>query len=176
VQAFARFVPGYARFNHARSGPCGVSYPRLRLLGALHTMGPMVMSSLSTELGVTARNITALVDGLEGEKLVSRRPHPTDRRATMIALTARGERTCAEFWAERMSAMGEIFDELTDGDRSSLLRLMEKLMGSLKRRGFLDDAVSILTRAAEVEADAPAATTASAAEKPAAKVRVRRTA
>ena len=48
------------------------------------------MSDLGDELGVTARYVTSLVDGLEKEGLVRRVPHPTDRRATIIESTPKG--------------------------------------------------------------------------------------
>lgn len=47
--------------------------------------------SLATALGVSARNVTGLVDGLVGSGHVSREPHPTDRRATLVTPTAKGE-------------------------------------------------------------------------------------
>jgi DNA-binding MarR family transcriptional regulator len=139
VQAFARFLPGYLRWSHSHPGREGLSYPRFRLLGVLHCRGPRIMSELSGELGVTARNVTALVDALEAEKLVERRPHPTDRRATVVALTGRGARTCATFWEQNLGAMSELFEELSERDQKELLRLLERLMGGLRERGFLDE-------------------------------------
>ena len=47
-------------------------------------------------LSVTKRNITTLVDGLEGDGLAMRRPHPTDRRSKLVALTKDGEATFRE--------------------------------------------------------------------------------
>src|SRR5688500_15195437 len=63
------------------------SVPRLRLLYELHCNGPRKMADLAAGLGVTPRNITALVDGLEVEDLVRRVAHPSDRRITMVELT-----------------------------------------------------------------------------------------
>src|ERR1700754_2376233 len=60
----------------------GLSYPRMRLLEQLHCQGPAMMRALANDLSLSPRNMTALVDSLEGEGLVARTPHPTDRRAT----------------------------------------------------------------------------------------------
>lgn len=65
----------------------GESMARLNLLYELHCRGPQKMADLAERLGVTPRNVTALVDGLEQEQQVRRVPHPTDRRITMIELT-----------------------------------------------------------------------------------------
>ena len=77
----------------------------MRLLGSLHCKGPQIMSSISDELGVTRRNVTALVDALEEEGLVRRKPHPTDRRATVIEMTDRGELTMDRVYDEHRIAV-----------------------------------------------------------------------
>jgi DNA-binding MarR family transcriptional regulator len=51
------------------------------------------MTSISDELGVTRPNVTALVDALEEEGLVRRKPRPTDRRATVIEMSGQGVQT-----------------------------------------------------------------------------------
>ena len=69
-----------------------MNYARLSLLQALHCGGPAIMRDLGTQLGATPRNMTAMVDTLEQAQLVVRRPHPNDRRATMIELSPAGAR------------------------------------------------------------------------------------
>src|SRR5713101_7363436 len=65
---------------------------RLRLLLALYDSGSLSMTDLSRALDVTPRNVTGLVDRLEADGLVRRAAHPTDRRMTVVELTARGRR------------------------------------------------------------------------------------
>src|SRR5690349_8214351 len=88
AEAFRRFGPLFKRWLQSRLGDCGVSDARLQLIRSLSCGGPRIMSDLSDALDVTPRNVTALVDGLEGEGLVRRKAHPTDRRKTLIELTA----------------------------------------------------------------------------------------
>ena len=130
VDEFAAFGPAYMRWVRSRMQEPGVSYARMRLLGALHCGGPKIMSGISDELGVTRRNITALVDALEEEGLVRRRPHPTDRRATVIELTGEGARTMDTLYDEHRRSVAELFAELSDEDRRELVRLV----GLLRRR------------------------------------------
>jgi DNA-binding MarR family transcriptional regulator len=113
----------------------GVSYARMRLLAALHCGGPKIMSGISDELGVTRRNITALVDGLEEEGLVRRLPHPTDRRATVIELTDEGGRTMDTLYDEHRRAVAELFVGLSEDDRRELVRLLGLLREGLGRTG-----------------------------------------
>ena len=63
---------------------------RTHLLWELHRLGPSTQRALARTLNVTPRNVTGLVDALEANGFVDRRPHPTDRRATLVTLTELG--------------------------------------------------------------------------------------
>ena len=135
--AFAGFAPGYYKWVHSRFAESGVSFARMKLLGALHRAGPKIMSELSEELGVTPRNVTALVDALEGEGFVRRVPHASDRRATVIELTAAGARHGRKMASgSHMEAIAELFRGLTADEQKQLLGLVTKLQGLLTARGF----------------------------------------
>ena len=136
VEEFAAFGPAYMRWVRSRLGEGGTTYARMRLLGVLRCRGPQIMSGLSGELGVTPRNVTALVDALEEDGLVRRKPHPTDRRATVIEMTDKGERTCESTFVGHAEAVSELFDELSDDESQELLEALSKLRGALKRRGI----------------------------------------
>ena len=137
ARAFAGFGPAYFKWVQSRFAECGVSFARMRLLGALHRSGPKIMSEVSEELGVTARNVTALVDALEEEGLVRRVPHATDRRATVIELTAAGTKYGFQMAAGApLESIAELFRELTADEQAQLLGLITKLQGLLAERGF----------------------------------------
>jgi DNA-binding MarR family transcriptional regulator len=68
----------------------GLSVSRATLLWTLRQTGPSPQRVLADALGVTARTITGLVDGLQAAGLVTREPHPGDRRATLVTLTGAG--------------------------------------------------------------------------------------
>lgn len=136
VEEFAAFGPAYMRWVRSRLGEGGTTYARMRLLGVLRCRGPQIMSGLSGELGVTPRNVTALVDALEEDGLVRRKPHPTDRRATVIEMTGEGESTCESTLAGHSEAVAELFEELSEGERRELLGALGKLRGALRRRGI----------------------------------------
>jgi DNA-binding MarR family transcriptional regulator len=135
VDEFGAFGPAYMKWVRSRMQEPGVSYARMRLLGALHCGGPKIMSSISDELGVTRRNVTALVDALEEEDLVRRLPHPTDRRATIIELTDEGGRTMDTLYDQHRRAVAELFVGLSEDDRRELVRLLGLLRGGLRRAG-----------------------------------------
>jgi DNA-binding MarR family transcriptional regulator len=69
----------------------GLTTSRTHLLWVLGAVGPSTQQSLANALSVSARNVTGLVDGLVATGHVSREPHPTDRRATLVTPTPMGE-------------------------------------------------------------------------------------
>jgi DNA-binding MarR family transcriptional regulator len=135
VDEFAGFGPAYMKWVRSRLQERGMTYARMRLLGTLHCNGPQIMTSISDELGVTRRNVTALVDALEEEGLVRRRPHPTDRRATVIEMTEQGEQTMDRMYDEHRAEVAELFRDLSEEDRRELVRLLGSLRRSLRREG-----------------------------------------
>lgn len=52
--------------------------------------GPMTTSELAERMSCEPSNATYVIDKLEKQKLVERRPHPTDRRARQLVLTTAG--------------------------------------------------------------------------------------
>ncbi|MCW2707533.1 MAG: MarR family transcriptional regulator [Frankiales bacterium] len=75
--------------------PFGLTFARYELLMLLHfsSRGSMPLKKASERLQVHPTSITNAVDRLEAAGLVTRSPHPTDGRATLIAVTDEGRRT-----------------------------------------------------------------------------------
>ncbi|HLM29409.1 MAG TPA: MarR family transcriptional regulator, partial [Acidimicrobiales bacterium] len=110
-------------------------FVRLRLIERLNDDGPAMMRTLADELSLTPRHMTALVDALEEEKLVARRPHPTDRRATVVELTASGCEAADAVLGPSTEAMAELFDDLTPDEQIRFAELLLKLLDGLRSRG-----------------------------------------
>ena len=68
----------------------GISFSRARAVRRV-ARRPMSMGELAATLGIERPNATVLVDELESLGLVSRRPHPTDRRAKLVEATRKGK-------------------------------------------------------------------------------------
>jgi DNA-binding MarR family transcriptional regulator len=109
-----------------------LSTQRLRILGSIHERGPRIMSDLKEELGVTATNITALVDSLESDGLVVRRSHPTDRRATVIELSSKAKSEVALGCAAYKNRVAELFAGLSDSECKEFAKTLEKLWSRLQ--------------------------------------------
>jgi DNA-binding MarR family transcriptional regulator len=135
VELSAAFAAAYIRWLDDGMSSDGLTYPRLRLLSQLHCGGPAMMRELADDLRLTPRNLTAVVDALEHEGLVTRVPHPTDRRATLIELTDAGRRAADQAMQPKFAAIGELFDDLSPAEEKRLSTILGKLLDGLRRRG-----------------------------------------
>ena len=72
--------------------PFGLSFARYEVLMLLSfsRTGALPLGKISARLQVQAGAVTNAINRLERQGLVRRRPHPTDRRATLAAITRRG--------------------------------------------------------------------------------------
>lgn len=136
AHAFAAFGPAYKRWTKARLADQQMSYTHARALHVLKCKGPQIMSGLGDDLGITPRYVTVLIDGLEREGLVRRRPHPGDRRATLIELTERGQQICGKHGEQHVEAAAELLRTLSPDQQRTLLEALHTLLGELQRRGF----------------------------------------
>ena len=139
AHVFAAFGPAYKRWAKTRLQDLEVNYTHARALHVLKCKGPQIMSGLGDDLGVTPRYVTILIDGLEQEGLVRRRPHPKDRRATLVELTEAGHQTCSKVGDGQVEAAAELLQTLSERQQEALLEAMRTLLAELQRRGFCPD-------------------------------------
>ena len=81
----------------------GLTAARTHLLWVLHHSGPSNQQTLAAALSVSPRNVTGLVDALEAGGFVERRPHPSDRRATLVTLTEPGTEIMTQMAGDRQA-------------------------------------------------------------------------
>jgi DNA-binding MarR family transcriptional regulator len=109
----------------------GLTVARTTLLWHLRAAGPSTQRALADALGVSARNVTGLVDGLVAAGLVTREPHPSDRRATLVTPTPRGSALLDELGRGQAELAGQLFGGLSperlDGLVSALDDVLERL-------------------------------------------------
>jgi DNA-binding MarR family transcriptional regulator len=90
----------------------GLTVSRAHLVMELHRRGPVTQKELAGALGVSARTVTGLVDGLVATGFVTREPHPTDRRATLVTFTSHGTATAEALERGRADLAGLLFGEM----------------------------------------------------------------
>src|ERR1700758_1313603 len=118
--------------NDEMSG-CGLSMARTKVLRRLHEHGPTRQNVLAADFGLSPRTITDIVDGLERLGMAERRPDPTDRRAKLVAITDAGEAGLDVANATLERLFTQIFGVLSEADRVTFLRLLERLDEAARR-------------------------------------------
>src|ERR1700758_4149536 len=97
-------------------GALGLTPSRTHLLWELGRRGPVPQRVLAEALKVTPRAVTGLVDALVADGLVTREPHPTDRRATLVTFTPRGEALVAQLKRDHKALARALFASMPDGE------------------------------------------------------------
>jgi DNA-binding MarR family transcriptional regulator len=109
----------------AVSDALGLSFARVRALRRL-TAEPATLRALAELLAADPPYVTLIVDDLEERGLVKRTPHPEDRRAKLVKLTAAGRTAAARAEAildEPPAALRDVPAE----DLEAMLRVLERL-------------------------------------------------
>ena len=118
----------------------GLTTSRAHLLWELLQRGPTKQQVLAGALGVSARNITGLVDGLVASGFVTREPHPTDRRATLVSFTDRGARTAAAMREGHDELAGLLFGGMTAERYRCFVAGLDEVLAVLRERIALEEA------------------------------------
>lgn len=106
----------------------GLTRARAGVIWQLYRHGPVVQRELSQSLGVTPRHVTGLVDALEATSFVVRGPHPYDRRATVVSLTAQGGSAATAMQAGRERLAVELFGHMSASDLRRFVGVLDQLM------------------------------------------------
>lgn len=106
--------------------------PRFDVMAALdrHPQG-MTMGALSRALLVSNGNVTGLVKMLASEGLVQIRISTTDRRASVVRLTRRGQSNFAELAATHHDWIDSMFAQVSQDERQQLFALLGSLKASI---------------------------------------------
>jgi DNA-binding MarR family transcriptional regulator len=109
----------------------GLTQSRTRVLWELHLRGPVTQRELADAIGVSARNVTGLVDALDATGFVTREPHPTDRRAALVTLTERGARTTADLARRQVELADALFADMPREQFECLVRGLADVIARL---------------------------------------------
>lgn len=108
----------------------GVTLPRFDLMAQLEkTPAGMTLGELSRRMMVSNGNVTGLIERLVAAGEVERARHATDRRATIVRLTAAGHRSFATMAAAHEQWVAAMFRDVPQND----LPLLMAALGRVKR-------------------------------------------
>lgn len=105
---------------------------RAEIVWRIGRQGPMTQRQLSDALRCTPRNVTGLVDALEDMGLVTRRPHPTDRRATLVTLTDQGGETARQWYAGYRQLGTRLFGDMDATELTDVVAALDHILERLR--------------------------------------------
>ncbi len=103
----------------------GLSRARLSALSVVVFGGPLTLGELATAEGVRSATMTGIVNGLEADGLVRRRPHGRDKRSVNIEATDAGRQVLELARTRRIEHVASKLDDLADEDLELLSRAAE---------------------------------------------------
>ena len=106
-------------------GLSGAKFAALKALSDAAESLPL--SQLAERLSCVKSNITQLVDRLEADGLVARKPDPHDRRTKLAVLTATGRKAVKDGARMVESAEREVLSRLTRDEAQQLGALLGKI-------------------------------------------------
>lgn len=127
---FARVTALGHKHVEAAFAEVGLSAGEFDVLASLlHAPDRTSKPSVLARVGMlSSAGMTHRLDLLERAGLVERRPDPSDRRATLVVLTAAGEAKAIEAARVHVAAEAELLDALRPSDRADLRRLLETML------------------------------------------------
>lgn len=129
VQAIGLLV----RRVRAEAGADELSWPQALVMKRLGEDGPKTTADLARDEGMKPQSMGSIVAALEEMRLVEKRPHPTDGRQMMIALTTKGVALRKRIGDAKRAWLEQAVAQLTDDEQAALFaagkiirRLVEK--------------------------------------------------
>lgn len=138
----AELADALRRITHVMRRYAGAPYIRrgwpaaqIQLLLMVDLLGDRPrMGAVRERLGLTGRAVTAAVDALERDGLLVREADSTDRRASLLAITAAGRARLTEIEQIQREHANETFAVLAAGERRTLLELLTRLEDHVNAR------------------------------------------
>ena len=112
--------------------PYDLTPPQFGILRFLCQQDGMSQVELSERSQVDRTTIGGLIDRLEKHGFVERHPHPNDRRAYRIMLTAKASKLIPELIACSERSLKKLTGGLSEGEIAQLTKTLKKLRGEEK--------------------------------------------
>ncbi len=105
----------------------GLTEPQFAVLEVLYHRGPLRQGLISQKLLFSGGNLTMVLDHLERDGLILRKPNPEDRRCTIVHLTDGGNKLIQDYFPQHAEFIQNLMSPLTEDELQTLGRLTRKL-------------------------------------------------
>lgn len=119
------------RLFEQRLRPLGFGMAYLPVVFALEETGDLQQRDLAARAHVEQPTMAALLTRMERDGLIAREPHPTDKRATYISLTARAKARVPKARQQMYEVAERALAGFSDRERATLLALLRRVAKNL---------------------------------------------
>jgi len=110
------------------TGASGITPVQYSLLTALNRRGELDQISIAREIGLERTTVAEVLTRLETRELVTRRPHPEDRRVRLVKLTRAGKALVRRMAPAVQRAHDRTLDPLSPQERDVLMLQLVRLV------------------------------------------------
>jgi MarR family transcriptional regulator for hemolysin len=118
----------------ARVKETGLTLSRARVLFTLLRRDGLNQRELAEDLGIETPTIVRLLDGMELQDFVERRPEATDRRAKRIHLTDHGRRSAEEIEELARQIRVEVLEGIEPAEKKVALKVINTIVDNMLQR------------------------------------------
>lgn len=120
------------RLEHALvDAGLGLTPAQARAVGSLWLHGPTTQQELATHTEVEPSTIVRTLDVMERDGIARREKNPSDRRAYLVRLTARGERLVPRLVALWDEVERDLVEGMTPGEVAAARELVARMIDRL---------------------------------------------
>ncbi len=131
VSRLSRYLEARMEEDYAQFGLNGADFDVLATLRRSGTPYQLTPTALYKATMLSSGAMTNRLDRLERRGHIERRPHPEDRRGTLVTLTEQGLETINAAVPSHVSYEAELLKTLDGHERRVLAQLLRKLLISL---------------------------------------------
>ncbi|HKL48427.1 MAG TPA: MarR family transcriptional regulator [Desulfuromonadales bacterium] len=113
----------------------GISPVHFIALAHLIALGPLPQNALGEKLFITAPSTARLVDRMERDGWVERRPDPEDRRMKRVALTGRAEEVWQEVAHYAQDTMAQAYQGIDQDEIEQAIATLARVRRNLEDEG-----------------------------------------
>ena len=111
----------------------GMTRAQWGVLLRLERQEGMMQAEMAETLEIQPISLARLIDRLCEQKLVQRRPHPTDRRANRLYLTAKGRATLAQLAPLGREVSAEVLASFDEAQTVELLQTLLRIKRNIRK-------------------------------------------
>jgi MarR family transcriptional regulator for hemolysin len=123
----------YVQRFEVRASELSLNLPQCKALVRLEKNEGVSQARLAELAEVDAMTMVRILDRMEADGLLERRPDPEDRRARCLYLTAKAKPLLAQIWRLSDTTREEVFAGIGKSERDVFMSVLERVHDNLSR-------------------------------------------